>query len=294
MFSHCDKKKVEWYLARNLAVSASEDNRTIKLTFEPQGRGFSELEFIDNKFYTVDRDNKCVVCGSTDKYLKYHIVPLLYREHFPNSFKSHRSHDVVLLCLNCHVQANKETEKLKLEIAQKFDCPVIGPNNPLLLLRNKVLTMTKFGLSYWKNKDAIPKDRKKILKVELRNLYSELEKEEKIKKFMENEGFLFNFNKNNLIKIDEKFVSMCKHFSKNHKNLKENSNKDFKNLHGKMVVEKLKTNQELKDFILLWRKNFIDKLNPKHLPTAWNVYHQFEREFGELSKFNDKNMKKIE
>lgn len=113
IFSHCDQKKINWYLARKLAVPVTPDNRTIKLNFEPQGRGFSELEFIDHKFYTMDRSNQCVVCGNKEKYLKYHIVPLLYRQHFPNSFKSHRSHDVVLLCLECHEQASRETEKLK-------------------------------------------------------------------------------------------------------------------------------------------------------------------------------------
>lgn len=283
---------MNWYITRNLAKPVTEDNKTIKLLFEPQGRGFSEMEFIDNKFYTVDRDNQCVVCGNKDKYLKYHIVPALYRQHFPNSFKSHRSHDVVLLCLECHEKANKETENLKMEIAKKFDCPLTGKNNPLLTLRNKLLTMAKFGLSFWKNKESIPKERKKFLKAELRSYFSELQKEDKIKKFLEISDTPFNFNKENLIKIDEKFFNMCKGINKNHKRLKESSNKDFKNLHGKLVVEKLNGNEELKDFILMWRKNFVDRLNPKFLPSAWNVYHQFERKFGDFSKFHENHVKK--
>ncbi len=265
----------------------SSDNKTIKLTFEPKGRGFSELEFIDNKFYTVDRDNTCVVCGNTEKYLKYHIVPSFYRQHFPNSFKSHRSHDVVLLCLNCHEIANKETDKLKTEIAKIYDCSLTGNNNPLLSLRNKLLSMAKSGVSYWKNRENIPKDRRKYLKKEMRNIFSELQKEEKTQKYMETDGIHFNYNKNNLVKIDENFSNMCKKFNKSHKNLKDNSNKDFKNLHGKLVVEKLKSNQDLKNFILMWRRNFVEKLNPKFLPTAWNVYHQVERKFGDHSKFNE-------
>lgn len=274
-------------MSRSLAAPVTEDKRTIKLSFEPQGRGFSELEFIDHKFYTMDRSNQCVVCGNQEKYLKYHIVPLLYRQHFPHSFKSHRSHDVVLLCLECHDNANKETEKLKLEIAEKYNVPINVNNNPLLILRNKLLTMAKFGTSYWKNREKLPKDRKKFLKLELRNLFDEIIKQEKIKKIIDLSQVDFNYNKNSLIKIDEKFFNICKSFNKNHKNLKEKSNKDFRNFHGKLVVEQLKTTQDLRDFILLWRKNFVDKLNPKYLPTAWNVYHQFERKFGDFSKFNE-------
>lgn len=233
-----------------------------------------------------------MVCGHQEKYLKYHIVPSLYRQNFPNSFKSHRSHDVVLLCLECHELANKETEKLKIEIAEKFDCPLSGNNNPLSILRNKLIMMAKCGLSYWKNKEVIPKDRRKILKQELRNFFDELGKEEKIQKFIENDEIKLIYNKKNLIKIDKNFFQMCQSFTKKNKNLKDNSNKDFKNMHGKIIVEKFTSNQELKDFILMWRKNFIDKLKPKFLPQAWNVYHQFERDFGEFSKFHEGNSKK--
>jgi 5-methylcytosine-specific restriction endonuclease McrA len=114
----------------------------IKLLFEPQGRGFSELEFIDHRFYTVDRLNQCVVCGNSEKYLKFHIVPLIYRQYFPNSFKSHRSHDIVLLCFRCHEAANKEVEKLRIQIAKEFDVPLFESNEKLSL-RNKIISFTK-------------------------------------------------------------------------------------------------------------------------------------------------------
>ena len=147
--------------------------------------------------------------------------------------------------------------------------------------------MSKFGLSYWKNKASIPKERRKFLKSELRNYFNELQKEDKIRKFLENESKPFKYNKDGLVKIDETFFAMCKSCNKNHKQIKENSNKDFKNLHGKFVVEKMKDHEELKDFILMWRRNFVDTMNPKFLPAAWNVYHQFERKFGNFSKFNE-------
>ena len=96
-----------------------------------------------------------------------------------------------------------------------------------------------------------------------------------------------NYNKENQLKINQNFFDFCTSLKKAKNNVKEISNQEFKNQHGKLVVEKLKDNQEIKDFILRWRKNFINKLNPQFLPQAWNVYHQFERSFGKLSKFNE-------
>lgn len=34
------------------------------------------------------------------------MIPGCYRRHFPEALKSHRSHDIVLLCLSCHERAH--------------------------------------------------------------------------------------------------------------------------------------------------------------------------------------------
>lgn len=53
------------------------------------------------------RDHRCVVCGDEEHYLRYRVVPSCYRRHFPVHLKSHRSHDVVLLCVPCHQIAHQ-------------------------------------------------------------------------------------------------------------------------------------------------------------------------------------------
>lgn len=53
-------------------------------------------------FYSTSRANRCVVCGCEEHYLRYRVVPACYRRCFPTHLKSHRSHDIVLLCLDCH------------------------------------------------------------------------------------------------------------------------------------------------------------------------------------------------
>jgi hypothetical protein len=37
----------------------------------------------------------------------HRVVPSCYRRNFPAQLKSHRSHDVVLLCFECHQTAHK-------------------------------------------------------------------------------------------------------------------------------------------------------------------------------------------
>lgn len=74
----------------------------------------------DGKFYIVDRENRCVVCGVEKDYSRYHVVPALYRTHFPEGLKSHRSHDIVLLCFHCHEKAANYQEVLKTQLAEEY------------------------------------------------------------------------------------------------------------------------------------------------------------------------------
>ena len=55
------RKKVMWYLTRNLAEKMCDDPLTIRLSFEPHGRGHAGI-----KYYLSSHDNHCVVCGKED------------------------------------------------------------------------------------------------------------------------------------------------------------------------------------------------------------------------------------
>ena len=56
-----------------------------------------EAQLEADAYYTASKQNVCVACGATEKYLRFHVVPTEYRCHFPEEFKSHCSHDVLLL-----------------------------------------------------------------------------------------------------------------------------------------------------------------------------------------------------
>ncbi|WCJ37567.1 Polynucleotidyl transferase ribonuclease H fold protein with HRDC domain [Euphorbia peplus] len=120
LLCYCDQRKLEWYIRRDLAKLIDEDPPSIMLLFEPKGRPEDE----DNDFYIQSKKNICVSCGEGSHYLRYRIIPSCYRMHFPEHLKSHRSHDIVLLCVDCHETAHAAAEKYKKEVAVEFGIPL--------------------------------------------------------------------------------------------------------------------------------------------------------------------------
>ncbi|XP_039019103.1 protein RRP6-like 3 isoform X2 [Hibiscus syriacus] len=120
LLCYCDGRKLEWYLRRDLAKLVDDDPPAIILLFEPKGRPEDE----DNDFYIQSKKNICVGCGEGNHYLRYRVIPSCYRIHFPEHLKSHRSHDIVLLCVDCHEVAHAAAEKYKRRIAREFRIPL--------------------------------------------------------------------------------------------------------------------------------------------------------------------------
>lgn len=122
-------------MRRELAELVDDDPPAIKLLFEPKGRPEDE----GNDFYIQSKKNICVGCGEGNHYLRYRIIPSCYRIHFPEHLKSHRSHDIVLLCVDCHEIAHAAAEKHKRELAAEFGIP--------LFVRRVVDTKEAFNLA---------------------------------------------------------------------------------------------------------------------------------------------------
>ena len=65
-------------------IASTDDTFTVQLSFVPHIEGSYE----DREFYIYDKENKCVVCGAKDTFHRFHIVPALYRTHFPDQLKA--------------------------------------------------------------------------------------------------------------------------------------------------------------------------------------------------------------
>ena len=270
-----------WYVERNLAEVISKDPPAFRLIFEPNARGCVDENLKSSNFYIESRVNNCVICGETKNYLRFHVVPILYRSCFPENLKSHKSHDVVLLCIECHEKARKVYEKKKEEISKKYGVPI----NIMSDEQNNYLKLTQFIKKcriLLKNKnESLPEKAQIKLKNNLKEMFDFL---------MKNSEYFKNFVDKNKIKCDKiediniEFLEIfCNKFNLNDKNFPEGK----RNIHGKLVIEKIK---DLKEFIMEWRKFFIDSFQPKFLPKEWSVEHEIVRTFGEYSNFrNEKN-----
>ncbi|CAI5482882.1 unnamed protein product, partial [Closterium sp. Yama58-4] len=94
---------------------------SVRLLFQPKGRPEDD----ENEFYIQSKSNRCVSCGESTHYLRYRLVPSCYRHAFPEHLKSHRSHDIVLLCVDCHDVAHRAAEIHKREVARRFGVPLL-------------------------------------------------------------------------------------------------------------------------------------------------------------------------
>jgi 5-methylcytosine-specific restriction endonuclease McrA len=113
--SRCSKKRVNWYIRKNLAIPVNEN--TIQLLFEPKG--------IPNiNFNTQVRYNNCVVCGIDNNLSLHHIIPKCFTKYFSKELKAHNTHDVVSLCRSCHDIYEYKANYLKKQLANMLDITV--------------------------------------------------------------------------------------------------------------------------------------------------------------------------
>lgn len=113
LLAHVDTKRMNWYLDRDLAIMVN--NKDFKLTFKSKG------DKVRGKYYMLELENKCVVCGSDENLTKHHVVPHQYRKFLPLKYKSKSSFDVLCLCMDCHHKYELEADRLKDELLIKYD-----------------------------------------------------------------------------------------------------------------------------------------------------------------------------
>lgn len=122
VLSTIDAKKAMWYLDKGFATVVTSDPLAIRLNFEPAGRNVGEA----GKYYATLKENKCVVCGFSHSYIRKNVVPREYRRLFPDIMKSHSSHDVLLLCPDCHQRSNISDCHMRRKLASMCQAPCQG------------------------------------------------------------------------------------------------------------------------------------------------------------------------
>jgi cation-transporting P-type ATPase D len=279
LLCHCDSKKMNWYLQKGIASLISENPPIFKLNFEPNRRGAKNEGGAKSEFYLMERKNCCVVCGSENNYMRFHIIPVLYRQYLPNSLKSHRSHDVVLLCIRCHERASKLYDLEKKNLGEKYNIPLHQMSDTQKDQKDFKKHMN-YIRSLYNHFEEMPEDKRDELKEFIFNFLDDNNSNPNFEKYFEE---VFKKGELNLPldlnDITKDMLQKMKGFK-----MKIFVTGDKKNEHGKLVVNQI---TDISDFIKDWRRFFMDALKPQFLPYEWNIEHEIERDFGKFSTFND-------
>ena len=274
----CDNKKMNWYISKGLAEKINEN--VFRLLFKPNSTGCTDEDNLQSEFYITTKNNCCVICGYEENFMRFHVVPMIYRQFFPNELKAHKSHDVLLLCFICHEKANKVYDIKKKQLAEKYDISLYPQTKYKDTTRNlnKLINIID---NLIKNKSKLLPEREESLRKDIVKFINKELNNDELAVFFD---YLFEekpieINENS---ISDQFLLKIKKF--NISNLLHNENK--KNVHGQKVVKEIYKEQgNYEEFIKEWRIYFIEALKPEYLPKQWRIEHSVTRTFGEYSTF---------
>ncbi|XP_038209288.1 exonuclease 3'-5' domain-containing protein 2 [Zerene cesonia] len=260
----CDTKKAIWYVEKELADKVSDDPLTVRLRFEPAGRSVGTV----GQYYQLTKQNRCVVCGEDNSYIRKNVVPREYRKHFPEVMKDHSSHDVLLLCVACHQRSNMLDQAVRERLALLCDAPFASHDKTKYIedAECKKIRSAARALLYQSRKHVLPEARVKELETVLLLHYPEHDE------------------------ITEQLLAEASEISV----VIENADYEC---HGYKVVEYF-LNNEVGGLLRLeemWRQHFLDCMQPRHMPHLWSVKHNEERLRVRLSegRLSENDMKMI-
>ncbi|XP_055602303.1 exonuclease 3'-5' domain-containing protein 2 [Uranotaenia lowii] len=239
----CDRKKAEWYVLKELAeIVPDQPNYTIRLKFEPKGRAVGEV----GQYYQMAKENRCVVCGEKNSYIRKNVVPRDYRKHFPLVMKEHTSHDVLLLCVPCHRTSNMSDDNMRLKLAAICSAPYTSKENPKEVRVESMNDLRKIARALLFG-TQIPEERRRSLEGRMRKLLprgTEITKD------------LLDTYAN---------ISTCV------------PNEDYFS-HGQKVADYYRIQPGgLSELERMWREHFLRTMKPKFLPELWSVEHNYKR-----------------
>lgn len=205
---------------------------------DPHGRPHgSELYYIQVK------ENRCVVCGAQECLVRKNIVPHEYRRCFPSEHKNHHSHDVVLLCAECHARTDNVDAKLRRSLADRFDAPLTTSRVAVDRSLHEVAKAAKALLSA---ADRLPPERKLSLQKVVRKH----------------------------LQIDDDAPLEREHLLRA-TTVDYRSENDAFSSHAEVVVERIcrDTDQGPHELERMWRDHFLTHMKPRFLPPMWSRDH---------------------
>lgn len=220
-----------------LGEVVSENPFTVRLNFEPRCRAI-----LGGEYYVDQKTNECVVCGQQDELLKKNVVAQQYRKLFPPIMKSHTSHDMVLLCIQCQLRYTRAETALMGRLDEECPTDIEMPN----FKRVKAAAM---GLL--KAAEKLTPERKAMF-------------EQIVREYLGLTDDASALTEEQLRSAGS--VDVCQWLRENNAT------------HGLRVVKRYGSKAGPGLFALekLWRQHFLDTMKPKHLSAKWSIEHNHD------------------
>ena len=223
---HCNSQKVLWYLNRDIVDIVSDNPPTVRLRFNPNGLGH-----VGDSYYLTEKVNQCVVCAATQNLNRHHVMPRVFRRHFPEILKEHNYHDILLMCIDCHDLYEAEAGKFKKKICDELGLKIHSGGHVYL---PEIVKVVKAAHALLNNRE-IPEPRHSFL---MNTIKDHLGKQELSEEDLKDCAGLFTH-------CSEQYLGF-----------------------GQQVMEKI---DDLQLFTERWREHFVSTMNPKYLPEYWDI-----------------------
>lgn len=233
-----------------------EHNGSSKKTNKKDGTPSSEEVYLRST-----KRNICVACGQDENIIRHYIIPYSYRSLLPIEYKSHMSHDIVILCPNCHLHCEKlskcrmkqiETESrthalMSGSITNMNDLEPVIDDAYLGHVRSCALALVKH---------------KYTLPCEQVDRYERIVRDYVISVRTEKED---DNNKETFLVLTKSNLQTACSIKYRIKNPNYISGSD-------LVVQSLQGDScRIEQFIIEWRIHFMDTVQPKFMPTGWQI-----------------------
>lgn len=286
ILSSISLKKAKWYVKKGLAKwepnGSNETDETINLSciyllFQPA----TSDKDIDLQTYNASaKQNRCVVCGAKNDYMRHYVVPYCYRSLFPDHFKTHLPHDVVILCPPCHEiaegQSHRRRKRLEraARVAQRDGLHRTSAQAELVDPYVHRVRSTATALLQWKAR--LPPAQIVAYEQLVRDWF---------RKPAEHGSVASESGSDDGMAVGEHGSSLALEFVScppSEAQLEHASKLECRrpNPHyvpgADLVIDSLKVNgnlndEALADFVRDWRQQFVEGLHPRYLPKGWSV-----------------------
>ena len=204
---------------------------------------------------------------ATTGLMRHYVVPYAYRRLLPTKFKTHMPHDVVLLCLDCHIDAEQAAKVLRTDVYEE-SFRTDPTTRPAVVIDFEAKAIKSKARALWQHKSKLPQSRIDEYENELKRYLAKRTASKEaiypsIPPITDNHGKGVG---DSSILLSE---AVLRHLALALEAEKPNPN--YVPLASLVVDNLCQTDEDIQEFVVGWRNFFVETLQPRYLPTGWRV-----------------------